>query len=305
LSIIVVMSHVVLADPVTLLTRLAILAAIATGIGAGSYFFVRGFALLQRKHLILNTPRSTVRGAAIGLVEVSGTAAGPYTLISPLAQSDCFYYRAMAWQAEEEQKRWRKVAEEKLYAPFFVADETGQMMVDLRAAEIDLPPAFSEEVLPGDALEYMQHFLNRHGVSPDSSVRLEERCIRPGDKLFVMGTLQENPRTTLNSQPEVFDHAGAEPVSEAAADLQRRRALETLHISEAELANRSPHPPTAGNFDLQPAIILGKGAHHPFVISNRSEREVILDMAWRSTLYIWGGPILALTCLWLLISRLA
>ncbi|MGA8271469.1 MAG: hypothetical protein WB919_07900, partial [Candidatus Sulfotelmatobacter sp.] len=45
----------------------------------GPYFFWRGFCLLQRRRLIMDTPRSTVRGAALGRVEVSGKAVGPYT----------------------------------------------------------------------------------------------------------------------------------------------------------------------------------------------------------------------------------
>jgi hypothetical protein len=42
------------------------------GIILGSYFFWRGFRLLQRKRLIMDTPRSAIRSAALGRVEVSG-----------------------------------------------------------------------------------------------------------------------------------------------------------------------------------------------------------------------------------------
>ena len=64
-----------------------------TGILVGLYMFYRGFRLLQLKRRISNVPRSTIRAAAVGPVEVSGTAMGPYTLVSPLSQSDCLYYR--------------------------------------------------------------------------------------------------------------------------------------------------------------------------------------------------------------------
>jgi hypothetical protein len=53
----------------------------ALGLVIGPYLFYRGFRLLQRKRLILDIPRSTVRTAAMGGVEVSGKAVGPYTLV--------------------------------------------------------------------------------------------------------------------------------------------------------------------------------------------------------------------------------
>jgi hypothetical protein len=144
------------------------------GFGAGIYFFFRGFALLRRKRSIANVPRSTIRGASLGLVEVSGKVEGPYTIIAPLSEEDCFYYRTTAWKGGE--GTWLKAAEESLSAPFFLDDGTGKLMVDARGAEADLPAAFSEEY-QGAVPDYAQHFLNRHGVS-GSAVKLEEYVVR-------------------------------------------------------------------------------------------------------------------------------
>ena len=41
------------------------------GVILGPYCFWRGFRTLQRKRLILDTPRATVRAAALGLGETS------------------------------------------------------------------------------------------------------------------------------------------------------------------------------------------------------------------------------------------
>jgi len=43
------------------------------GIAGGVYLFFRGFPFLKRKHLIQDIPTSTVRGAPLGAVELSGT----------------------------------------------------------------------------------------------------------------------------------------------------------------------------------------------------------------------------------------
>jgi len=58
-------------------------------------------------------------------------------------------------------------------------------------------------------------------------------------------------------------------------------------------------------FDLNPPVVLMKGTSgSPFFISWRSQLEVVKELAWRSTLYIWGGPILAVAGLWLLVDHL-
>lgn len=44
------------------------------GAPTGIYLFYRGFTVLARKRLIQNIPRSTIRSAAIGQVELAGKA---------------------------------------------------------------------------------------------------------------------------------------------------------------------------------------------------------------------------------------
>lgn len=40
-----------------------------------------------------------------------------------------------------------------------------------------------------------------------------------------------------------------------------------------------------------------------FVISSRSERELVENLSWKSFLYIWGGPLATLWGLWEVLSR--
>ena len=175
-------------DPLFVL-RSPILWGIA-GITVGVFLFFRGFPYLKRKRLIQNTPTSKVRGASLGAVEVSGTVVGPYTLISPLSQSDCFYYHAVARSASKEDDQAK---EETLYAPFFLDDGTGRLLVDPRGAEIELSPSLNQEYSPATGDSFTRHFLVRRGLSSEFPATLKEYCIRPGDHLFVLATLRENP----------------------------------------------------------------------------------------------------------------
>ena len=266
------------------------------GFGSGIYFFFRGFAPLQRKRFIQDIPRSTIRGAALGLVEVSGKVEGAYTIIAPLSEQDCFYYRAIARQGGE-----RTVVEETLSAPFFLDDGTGKLLVDARGAQTDLPPAFSENYATG-VPDYLRHFLSRHGIDSGFPVTLEEFCIRPGDALFVLGTLREN-----TAAEGIASGATEGFLSREAADLQRRGEMEAEIPAAAALITQPGRsmPTPSGQFDLHPPVVLaGHGTKHPLFISLRSQREIVRALGWQSTLYIWGGPILTLACFWYLLSRL-
>src|SRR5438477_577521 len=65
-----------------------------SGTLAGPYLFVRGTTAFFLRRLT-NIQRSSVRAAAMGLVRISGTATGPYTLPAPLSGEECLYYRLL------------------------------------------------------------------------------------------------------------------------------------------------------------------------------------------------------------------
>ena len=240
-------------DPISILRSIVgspVLWGIVGFVG-GVYLFFRGFPLLQRKRLILNTPASTVRGASLGAVEVSGRVVGPYTLISPLSESDCFYYRAVAHTSSSgQEKRKTKLAEESLHVPFFLDDGTGCLMVDPREAEMDLQPSLEEEYSPSEGTAFTRHFLGRHGISAESYVSLEEYCIREGDHLFVLGSLRENPALRDHeSRMNAFNEIEPGFLRAEAADLQRRAALDPMHL-QIEKAFTPKASANSGQFDL-------------------------------------------------------
>jgi len=285
------------ADPLSFLVNPIIWAVV--GFVAGIYAFIRGFVLLRRKRFIQNIPRSTIRGAPLGLVEVSGKVEGPYTIIAPMSEEDCFYYRAVVW-SKGERSPWRKAAEESLAAPFFLDDGTGKMMVDPRGAETDLPPVFAEEY-ESDVPDHLQHFLSRHAVPSGFPLKLEEYCVRSGDALFVMGTLRENHAAEGRASVE------GELLSPEAADLQRRGEIEAIlppaAVPVQTNASRASKP--SAEFDLHPPVVLAAtGSNRPLFVSIRSRSEIVQTLALRSALYIWGGPVLTLVCFWYLLNRL-
>src|SRR5882672_1829076 len=159
----------------------------AVAILGGLYLFFRGFRLLVRKRLFLNTPTSKIRSASLGLVEISGMTTGPYTLPAPISGVPCFLYRTTAWIQSDDSKahEWKKVAEEMLHLPFFLNYGTGQLLVHPRGAEFDLHRDFhqtySDTIFSPHAPPQVSNFLARHGATDTSKIRIEERCIKPND----------------------------------------------------------------------------------------------------------------------------
>ena len=265
----------------------------ASGVIVGLFLFFRGFGLLRQKRWIEDTPVSKIAAAAMGRVKVIGKATGPYTLISPLAGADCYYYRAVAWNgqnAQDEEKVERR-AVETVYAPLFIEDETGRLMIDPGGAQLDLPYEYDEAVSGISMTECARRFLRRHGLSDVSSTTVTECVIKPGDPLFVLGTLAEN-RVGENRY-----------LSAEAADLQRREEMEAMGVPESDLPKASAT--VLAGFDLSPETVLGKCRDgEPFVLSRETPQRMIEGMAKSAVFEIWGGPALALLSVGLLMRWL-
>jgi hypothetical protein len=135
------------------------------------------------------------------LVEIGGVAAGPYTVPAPVSGKACFLYETTVWQQHESGKGrgWEKVAKESLHVPFFLDDGTGRLLIAPQGAELDLHRDLRKEYNASffwptdDVPAAVQSFLIRHAVDSHRAIRVEERCVKPQDALFVFGTLSENP----------------------------------------------------------------------------------------------------------------
>jgi hypothetical protein len=91
------------------------------------------------------------------------------------------------------------------------------------------------------------------------------------------------------TNPAAWAVAGVEPSG---------LALDTEPKSDPSVAM------AAENFDLNPKTVLMRGEHDPaFFISWHSQRDVVKALSWKSTLMIWGGPVLTLLCFYILAAE--
>ena len=341
-------------------TELAVFTLI--GIAGGLYLFVRGFRLLARKRLLLNTPTSKIRSASLGLVEVSGVATGPYTLPAPITGKPCFFYRTTAWQQNDDKKsEWQKVADETLHVPFFLDDSTGQLLIEPNGAELDLHRDFNQDYsdpfFSSRATPPVLSFLARHGIRSSNKIRIEECSIQPQIPLFIVGTLAENPGievrpfataidpkpggitvslqwSTTAPPPEVVrlsESATAAPSGDMTQQSKIAAALSKagvtspaawkaagvpyqsatlgagpqVHEVSINSANAPAKPGNESPFDLTPPVVLMKGENNPaFLISWRSQQDVIPSLAWKSIAMVWGGGALTLLGIYVLLAQM-
>jgi len=237
----------------------------AVGFCAGIYLFLHGFRLLGRRRLILDTPVSKIRSASMGMVEISGLAVGPYTMIAPITARPCYYFRTIVWEWKQRGKNreWVKVAAECMHVPFFVDDNTGRVMVDPRGAELELHRDFEREFCDSfftskdPVPDNVRTFLARHGIATNNKIKVEEFCIKPKNSLFILGTLAENPGIEVSPQPVRDQEASAVSSSAGGGSF-------TLSINRTEVFSGGDKQLSAGTF-AQPSA-LAAAARSPLFI---------------------------------------
>jgi hypothetical protein len=154
---------------------------------------------------VKNTPTSKVRSAAVGLVELAGKAKCKTDIESPISKAKCTYWKIKAeWYQPGKHGGWRDLCSAKSSEQFYLQDETGQMLIEPKDAEIDIPVDFTSNGymsskgflgLPQKALD--QKVLDFLEANPDVKKKFQsysgydqrvfEYFIAEGDPLYVLG----------------------------------------------------------------------------------------------------------------------
>lgn len=174
-------------------------------ITTGIVILIWGLISFKMKRLIENTPTSKIRSIAMGLVEIYGEVdpLKDNILKSPFSKNDCVYYKYSVEELRQSGKSasWvtiKKGEEKKL---FYLKDETGSVLIDLTGAKIDIPTdKIFDSSLGRDPPETVKQFLSTINIAwegflfgVNKTMRYTEYFIAPGDKLYIMGTADDNP----------------------------------------------------------------------------------------------------------------
>lgn len=296
----------------------------------GAFWFVKGFWVFRKYRVLADTPRVPIRSAAMGLVEIHGTAVGSRTLLSPVSNVPCYMYRVEIerWLSDSRGSgRWSHRLTDSAWVRFRLQDETGEIEVDPQGAEFDLEPSGQREVgrhpglLPGHAWEneaepdsgpglpvsdsQLRRYIFRatsgmhtaafqsDDPAPSDSVKWEQQKPR-----FKLGRLFANPLASLQSGALGFPGGGythtADDYRLTEYCLFPGNAYDVTGTCRLDSRAKSP-----------PRLVIGKGSNAPtFLITNRTETDIEGTLRARARLYILGGGLLVVGCAAVLLESL-
>ncbi|MEM9478192.1 MAG: GIDE domain-containing protein [Verrucomicrobiota bacterium] len=176
---------------------------------AGFGCLVASYRSNRKRRLIEALPTSATQGVFIGLVEVKGTAESERPLRTYLAECQAVYYR---WSVTEHWERWvtetyvddkgktrtrqrresgwSTVASGGDSQPFYLADETGAILVRPDGADVRGVGVFNEYCGRGNPLYYAKG--PRHAVANSTHRRhFHETAIVLHEELYIVGRARE------------------------------------------------------------------------------------------------------------------
>lgn len=247
----------------------------------GLFFFFRSILrILPRTNWIAGTPTSPIRSLAIGLAEVTGKVKKKEAFISPATGLECCLSRyklqelKVTYTKNGRTTSWHTTDSGFFYVPFYLQDKEGaQILVDPKDAELYLP---CETYYPNTGLL----------DSTVGSIRYLEEAIYPNTLLYVLGEVKKKSRfADLNDEVKTeLAVLRGDPEKMAALDDNKDGQVDTVEWEKAIRNAESlvtEKTITAAQNPLDTVVIARPSAKRPFIISARSEREVVNRLRWR------------------------
>ena len=176
-------------------------------IGAG--FILYADVYRRKRRLMEDMPTSKIRSLAMGNVEVYGEVVTLFLdglLISPFSNTPCVYYKCKV-QAKgkslsktKDLVNWRTIFTKQEARYFYLQDDTGKVLVNLKNAEIDLAEheAFTLQV-DSELPDHLCKFIADNKIdikrilSANMAVRFVEEYIVASENIYIYGTAGDNP----------------------------------------------------------------------------------------------------------------
>lgn len=228
--------------------------AMMIGLGLGLWTFFKGFRVVREDRLLQDTPRIPIRSVAMGFAHIRGKAESSETLSSPVSQIPCCFYKVEIdeWKSQGKNRNWVRVCSDLNGYQFYLADDTGKILIDAHSAEYDLPMAATRVVDSGSPqetdcdrlLQYVnlaqRHSMTNHlgdwidkrfekaGAADDPEIEAKREAFR---ELFTgISALGQGGKPPIAAVETIFN--AAEPIGDP--DQERRQLiLQNLKTAEA------------------------------------------------------------------------
>jgi hypothetical protein len=227
--------------------------ALFLGTLGGVWMFFKGFRVFREYKVIEDTPRINIRSMAMGLVHIRGKAQVEPPILSPVSKTPCCFYKVEIeqWKSEGKSHAWKHIRTDLDGSKFFLADDTGKVLVDAQSSEVDVPMT-AERVVDSqrpstaaagasdaEVLQYVaysgvhkmasavEHFLERRGPLADPKKEDARRT------LLSLAQAVPNAAHSGGVPIELVEKMAARfPVQDAAKEEKRREML--AHLRQME-----------------------------------------------------------------------
>ena len=280
-----------------------LLVVLAVFTGVGFFLWKKSF---QQARVMEDMPRSKIRSAAQGFVELSGIQhpLEGTPLSAPLTGSACTWWDYKIEKREststqsskgQDSTSWSTVEKDTSVGFFHLRDETGEILVNPIGAEVT---ASLQRVWYGDARRPNGDSTSQFGASLKGRYRYTERIMRPGELIYALGhfeTWSNVPGTKerskkrseilagwKNDADELVRRFDADGDGRVDADEweKAREAAEALVEEQVTEAAMKP--------DVD--VLMKPEEDHPFILSTKSQDELTKVYRWKAL----GGLVLFL-----------
>jgi len=289
--------------------------------GVGVYIFIYGFTRLRKKRLIENIPTSTIRGMAMGLVELCGKAKKIALLKSPFTQTSCvlFKYTVEEYKRRGKNSQWVTIASgDSFLSPFWLEDSTGKVKVFPLGAELACPRDYEFETgwlkpLP----ENLAGFLETKGIRYQDwafprTLRFREWLICDDEEVYVLGSAQKAELKDGEYKEKLFgrlEKLKSSPVDMAKFDLNKdgEVSIEEWDMAVAKIEQELLEEVVRGHaLEEHSDVIVGRGEEEKvFIISDYSQKILTRRLLFEFIGCVCGGVIFALMGLFCMLIGLS
>jgi hypothetical protein len=101
-----------------------------------------GFYRVRKAKLVADIPRIPIRSVALGMVTIKGKVEPDQMVPAPVSGRPCCFFKVDIEHWDKDQKNWTLAVTDYDGPRFFLADETGKVLIDAHYAdglEFDLP----------------------------------------------------------------------------------------------------------------------------------------------------------------------
>lgn len=230
---------------------------LALGVVGGIGLFVYGFVVNRRKRLIESTPSSPVRSLAVGLVEVSGHAQPEGDALRAPFSGIPCVF--FSYEIEER----RGSGKDARWKTIAKGTSEQPFFVQDTTGRVLVVPFGARLILP-DKRTTRNNWL---GSLPDHAIVGLRKLGISADGWLGQKTIRCSEACIL---PE-----------------------ETVYI----LGTAHEKPGAAGSTENSARLYIGSSRDQEFIISDRSEKELLFRLRWQVFAFLAGGPSLAVICL--------